>query len=335
MPRNGSGVMERQPGTEAISGATASSAAFESLIDDIISGMNFTQPVALGGTGAEDTANAAKNLGVVYSNDFGGTGVVAGTATAITLASSRGGYGSGAPANGTRLMLKAGSAAADGGTTFQLDSTTVKNVKVRQSGTLRAVAVGDWFASDFIELRYDSTADGGTGAWILVNGAVAAGAGFPIALLSKKYDESATVLISAYDSFVNMPLDTEDWDDQGVITIASNKFTPSVSGGVKVRVHCVASGTGITYAQAKLRNVTDGTDVKFSNLAKKVAQGGANIAVPLDLFLVSKVTGGKQYEVLVNANRVSGADAVSFGSIFTPAGGLDDAVAHEIEFYRS
>ena len=64
MPRNGSGVYSKVPGTAAVSGQTASSADYNSQIDDMVTDANNARPIVAGGTGATTAAGALTNLGL-------------------------------------------------------------------------------------------------------------------------------------------------------------------------------------------------------------------------------------------------------------------------------
>jgi hypothetical protein len=63
MPRNGSGVAERPPGTTAVAGQTIESADFENTITDIYSMLNTAVPVAYGGTGASTMSGFISVIG--------------------------------------------------------------------------------------------------------------------------------------------------------------------------------------------------------------------------------------------------------------------------------
>lgn len=64
MPRSPSGVYSAPPGTTAVSGQTISSAAYNSLKDDLVQDANTPRPVVAGGTGANNEEAARENLGV-------------------------------------------------------------------------------------------------------------------------------------------------------------------------------------------------------------------------------------------------------------------------------
>lgn len=63
MPRNGSGVYSKVPGTEAVSGQAASSSDYNAQVDDLVADANAARPIVAGGTGAATAAAARTNLG--------------------------------------------------------------------------------------------------------------------------------------------------------------------------------------------------------------------------------------------------------------------------------
>jgi len=94
--------------------------------------------------------------------DLGGTGTVGGTANAIT-------YTSGSTYTSLTTGLVVTFKAASGNTaatTFKLDSLTAK--KIRLQGDVD-VMPGSLISKGVYALRYDSSMDSGSGAWVLLN----------------------------------------------------------------------------------------------------------------------------------------------------------------------
>lgn len=84
MPRDGSGVMSRVPGTEAAPNETITSSQFNTTIDDLVADANAARPVSAGGTGAASATDARTNLDVAQRvetvSDFtAGRGLIVGS----------------------------------------------------------------------------------------------------------------------------------------------------------------------------------------------------------------------------------------------------------------
>ena len=69
MARDGSGVYSRPAGTAAVSGATISSTAFNTLMADFETDANTARPIVAGGTGSTTAANARTALGLAIGTD--------------------------------------------------------------------------------------------------------------------------------------------------------------------------------------------------------------------------------------------------------------------------
>ena len=65
MPRDGSNVFWQPAGTVAVPGANISSAAFNTVIGDIVADLNVARPVIAGGTGAANVTDARANLKIL------------------------------------------------------------------------------------------------------------------------------------------------------------------------------------------------------------------------------------------------------------------------------
>lgn len=71
MPRDGSGVYSPPNGTvPVVSNTVIASAPYNSLVADIVQDLNTPRPVAMGGTGASNPADARSNLGAIGQSDF-------------------------------------------------------------------------------------------------------------------------------------------------------------------------------------------------------------------------------------------------------------------------
>lgn len=174
--------------------------------------------------------------------DLGGTGTVGGTATAITLTANQAfdAYGTSTAdiPDGAIIAFKAGSASAAGGTTININTIGTKKV-LTQSGA--AIAAGDWVSGAFVMLRYDTAADTGTGAWILLNRAAGrvngtatnddAVAGYVGEEIKSEITSGSAVAISnaTAANITSISLTAGDWDVDGNVVIATAVGTTSSS----------------------------------------------------------------------------------------------------------
>lgn len=109
--------------------------------------------------------NMIRNLAAILARgygDTGGTGIVGGSANAITLTSNSTYQ---ALESGLQIAFKAG-AANTGATTLNLDGLGVKKVRRRGDSALSA---GDIAANGRYLLQYDAAYDTAAGAWVLMN----------------------------------------------------------------------------------------------------------------------------------------------------------------------
>src|SRR6186713_451606 len=65
MPRDGSGIYTRPPGTNAVADTTIESTKYNANVADVETDLNAPRPIVAGGTGANNAVDAANNLGVV------------------------------------------------------------------------------------------------------------------------------------------------------------------------------------------------------------------------------------------------------------------------------
>jgi len=65
MPRDGSGIYTRPPGTNAVADTTIESTKYNANVADVETDLNAPRPIIAGGTGANNAIDAANNLGVV------------------------------------------------------------------------------------------------------------------------------------------------------------------------------------------------------------------------------------------------------------------------------
>src|SRR4051812_25275178 len=63
MPRDGSNVYHRPPGTDAVTDTTIESSKYNAFVADVEQDLNTPRPIVAGGTGASDAATAIANLG--------------------------------------------------------------------------------------------------------------------------------------------------------------------------------------------------------------------------------------------------------------------------------
>ena len=85
MPRDGTTKVYSKPaGTTAISGTTIESAAFNTVIDDLVADANAARPVQAGGTGGTTAAAARSALGLVIGRDVQGITAALSSFTGLT-----------------------------------------------------------------------------------------------------------------------------------------------------------------------------------------------------------------------------------------------------------
>src|SRR3954467_9675435 len=62
MPRDGSNVYHRPPGTDAVTDTTIESSKYNGFVADVVQDLNTPRPIVAGGTGASSAAEALANL---------------------------------------------------------------------------------------------------------------------------------------------------------------------------------------------------------------------------------------------------------------------------------
>lgn len=165
MPRTG-GIYSEPSGTKGVTLQTIQSGKYNAWIDDIKNVLNSPAPLLAGGTGASTADGAAEALGLVSAKDLAGVNTVGGTANAITIVTSRD-YD--AYENTLYLTFIAGADIAGGGTTIDLDGNGAKPLYKVVAAGLVDVNAGDIITAGRYTVTYDTTADGGDGAFILLN----------------------------------------------------------------------------------------------------------------------------------------------------------------------
>lgn len=165
MPRTGD-IYAVPAGTKGVTLQTIQSGKYNAFLDDISADLNAARPVIAGGTGATTSDGAAKGLGLVSAKDLAGVNTVGGTANAITIVTDRD-YD--AYADTIYLTFKAQSNITDDGVTIDLDGLGAKSAYKSVSAGYVALSVGDIRAGGIYTLLFDTGADGGDGAFIVVN----------------------------------------------------------------------------------------------------------------------------------------------------------------------
>lgn len=238
--------------------------------------------------------------------DLGGTGTVAGSATAITLTANQAfdAYGTSTAdiPNGAICAFKAGSASAAGGTTLNVNSIGTKKV-LTQSGA--AIAAGDWVSGAFVLLRYDSAADTGTGAWILLNRAAGrvngtatnddAVAGYVGEFLETVVASGSAVALSnnTAANVTSKSFTAGDWDIWGDIVIltspgtttsaqrggisqTSATFDTLPAGGQVINLHAQGNNTTVAFGVGPVRVSLASTTTVYLVALATIA-GGAGV----------------------------------------------------------
>ncbi|TPJ97635.1 hypothetical protein FJ872_31985 [Mesorhizobium sp. B2-5-9] len=341
MPFNAQGVFSLPPGVKAVSNEIASSSAYNTALVDIEAAFNAKTPVTRGGSNADNGVDAAKNLGLISAADLAGTGIVTGSATEIILTTSRG-YST--LANSIRIALRAASASADDGTTFTLDDCPEANIKKIVDGAYVDIEADDWFAGSIIELRYDTLADSGDGAFVLLMAPPKSRTG--IAILTKSYAYNASDVAATENAWTIFPLDTETSDADGIVSISTNSFTPTEdciatwSASMYISTGNTASDGGGTFV-TQIYNVTDSAIVGVNgSLATIDLSWVTNPPADPDpiIRVVNRLTSqgmavlaaGKAYEIRYYAVTSGSGDGVSIHNPTSLVSGMGNDVALRI-----
>ncbi|PWE57125.1 hypothetical protein DEM27_05645 [Metarhizobium album] len=172
MPRTG-GIYAVPSGTKGVTLQTIQSGKYNGFLDDLTVDLNAARPITAGGTGASTADGAAASLGLVSAKDLAGVNTVSGTANAITIATDRV-YT--AYADTVYLSFRALEDIDPGGVTIDLDGLGAKSVYKTVAAGLVDVNRGDIIAGGYYLMTFDPVADGGDGAFVLLNPSTASAA---------------------------------------------------------------------------------------------------------------------------------------------------------------
>lgn len=292
MPRT-AGTYVVPSGTKGVTLETIQSGKYNAFLDDLTFDLNDARPVTAGGTGATTEDGAAETLGLVSAKDLAGVNTVGGTANAITIVTARD-YD--AYENTLYLTFKAASDIAAGGTTIDLDGNGAKPLYKNVAAGYVDVNLGDIIAGGRYTMTYDTAADGGDGAFILLNPGTA---GDPFVVGTHR--DSSIDLGPNYLKRDGALYDKVDYPELGAIM-------PALPDGV------IWSNNAITGTISKV--IHDG--------ARYVGVGGS---------VVVKSTDGKNYDIAYNIPAGYSAVSIAHGlGIYVALliEGADSSKAHVI-----
>lgn len=119
-----------------------------------------------------DALRKWKQLEAAWLDDLAGVNTVGGTATAVTVTTAQGftayGTGAGQIDDGTLLAIKMGASQGPSTGDATLNVNSIGTKKIRRQGDA-AIQAGDWLPGSICLLRYDTSYDSATGAWVLLN----------------------------------------------------------------------------------------------------------------------------------------------------------------------
>lgn len=235
MPRDGAGIYSLPVNYIAVTGNTIEATQHNSPLEDIRDALtaslarngaapmtgalnmgSFKVTALANGTAVTDGINKRQ-----LDEATGGTLALAGTATAYTLTLNT------APAsldNGLTFWAKANITNTGGATTLVVtpnggSAFASKKVKYYAGGVEVDPGVGAIVANNHYVFHYDSAADSGTGAYILINPSYVA----PCFRAHKNGTDQSGV---AYLTFTKVTFGTEAFDQGGYYDTATSKWTP-------------------------------------------------------------------------------------------------------------
>ncbi len=244
MPRDGSGVYTKPANTTASPNTTIESTKFNTLMDDIAADLNTDRPVVAGGTGASSAGDARANLGAQAQD------ATLDSLAALGTAADRLAYTTGvdtwaeAPISAFGRSLIDDAAASNARATLGLETIGQAEAEAGTGTTERA-----WTAQ---RVKQAVEALGG-------------GGGAPdIILEDQRTSGTHGGTASVAGSWETREVNTELRDVNNDCTVASNQFTLS-TGTYYIEWEATHYNTDST--RSKLYNISDASDVAFSNTA--------------------------------------------------------------------
>lgn len=277
MPRDGSNVWSAPAGTTATPGTTIESAKYNALVSDLTTLANEARPISAGGTGASTAGAALTNLGAQPADAE--LTAIAGLTSAADRLPYFTGSGTAALATFTaagRALVDDADAAAQRttlGATAAGSALFTAATAAAQRTALGATTVGD------AVFTAASAASART--------AIGAAASAPDAILEdQKASGTAGQTLSA-GSWQTRDLNTEVYDPNSIVSIATNQFTPTVDCYCEWLSPFASTNQGAT----RLFNVTDAVSVAVGTAMRSPAAGNTHS------FGQAFLTAGKTYRL--------------------------------------